>query len=153
VNVRKATLGDVQAIFALWMANKAATSYATVPVDRARALKSIRQCISGPQAFARVAVEDDGTIVGVLLGLKEELWFSPREEAKDLLFGAKHVLIGEALLREFCAWAWSFPRVVSVLMAMPYRGSGGAEMFESVGFVREGAVFCLGRHDVEQKVA
>lgn len=148
MSVRAATLADVEGILALGMRVKPRTVYATVAVDKERARRTCRQCISAPRAFARVA-EVDGVIVSALLGITEELWFSSRREAKDVVFLSEHGISACVLVEEFKAWAWSDPRVVHAVLA---QSSGVSmptfeRMLERSGFERVGSVFLLGRYD------
>lgn len=148
MSTRAASLADVETILALGMRVKPRTVYATMPVDKERARTNVRRCISSPQSFARVA-EVDGKIVGVLLGVREELWFSSAREAKDLAFYAEHSLSACALVKEFKAWAWSDPRTVNAVLAQ----SSGVDVekvdrwLPKMGFARVGGVFLLGRYD------
>jgi hypothetical protein len=152
--IRRATLADVEPMIDMLMRVKRASVYATVSVDKDRARKQMRQCISAPQAYAGVA-EVDGKIVGALLGIKDPLWFSRMLEAKDIVFGCVDPKVSTPLLRDFIAWAWRDPRVVNVLMS---QSSGQniertQQWFASQGFEVVGGVFRLGRYDEQQESA
>lgn len=153
--LRQAALSDVEQILDLHMRAKPRTVYATVLANRDVARRSVRQCISGPQAFAMV-VEHEGVIRAALLGVKEGLWFSSRREAKDITFVSEDAMASCALVDAFKSWAWQDPLVVHVILAQ----SSGVNVeatdrwMEKMEFERVGGVFLCGRWDVEgQRVA
>lgn len=155
MSVRKATLSDVDGILALGMRVKPRTVYATVPVDKVRAHRTCRQCISAPTAFAMVH-DDAGKIDAALLGVTEEMWFSSRREAKDIVFVSENPMASCALVEEFKAWSWRDPRVAHCVLAQSsgVNVAGTERWMERMGFERVGGVFMVGRWDVEgQKVA
>lgn len=153
--IRTATHSDVDGMLELMLRVKPNSIYAFVPFSKERARKTIRQCISGPQAYAKVA-EFEGKIVALLLAVKDQMFFSERLEAKDIVFLCEKPQCSTPLLRDFLAWAWTDQRVANVLMAQ----SSGIEVarttewFQREGFELVGGVFYLNRWDVEgQKVA
>jgi hypothetical protein len=152
--IRKAGLGDVDAIFFALQRAKQRTVYCTTRVVRERAVKTIRQCISGPQAYARVATDEDG-ISGVLLGIKEQIWFSDLLEAKDIVFCSQTAAAARDLVQDFSDWAWSDSRVAAVLLAQSSGRDVGrtTKWFEAMGFETVGAVHRLGRWDVPNQRA
>lgn len=153
--IRRATLSDVEPMIDALMRTKRRSVYATVTVDKDMARKTIRQCISAPQAYAAIT-EHGGQISGVLLGIKEQLWFSRMSEAKDLVYHAARASDLRDLLEDFCAWAWKDQRVCAVLVGQ----SSGVQVERTTGVIRAqgfdlvGGVFRLGRWDVpNQQVA
>jgi hypothetical protein len=152
--IRRATLADVASIMTLLMRVKVRTVYATTRISKERALKTLRQLISGPQCYAKVAVLD-GKVIGVLLGIKEPIWFSPELEAKDITFACEEPLLSCALADDFCTWAFADARVCAVLLA---QSSGVAvdrttTWLERKEFERVGSVMRLGRWDWKEREA
>jgi hypothetical protein len=146
--IRKATVADVEQILAFLMRVKPRTAYATIAVDKERARRTVRQCVGSPQAYAKIVVRD-GDVRGVLLGIKEELWFSARREAKDIVLACDVPAASCALVDDFKAWAWSDPRVVHVILAQSsgLAVDGMDRWMPKMGFARVGSVWCVGRWD------
>jgi hypothetical protein len=146
--IRAAAINDVEQLVDLLLRAKAKSVYATVLANRERMRRTIRQCVSAPQAYARVA-EVDGRIVGVLLGIKDQLWFADKLEAKDIAFVSEEPNQSRVLLNDFCAWAWRDGRVFTVAMAQStgIKVARTARWFQAIGFEQVGGVFLLNRWD------
>jgi hypothetical protein len=146
--IRKATLSDVASIEELGLRLKMKTPYALWPYDRERALKQIRNCISSPIACAFVA-EANEMLVGVILGVAQEMWFSKSRCASDLMFYSERAGAGYWLLRRFMAWAWGITSVKQILLGQ----SSGLDidmverMYMRLNFRKVGGLYELGRFD------
>jgi N-acetylglutamate synthase-like GNAT family acetyltransferase len=146
--IRAAALSDVLLIEALLLRLKMHSEYATVPVDRERGRKMMRHCISSPQGFAWVA-EHREKLCGVLLGIKQPIWFSARLSATDIVFYSQRPGDGRALVEQFTEWAWKDPRVEEVLCAQSsgHRVGRTDHWYQNLGFTRVGSVHRLARWD------
>jgi hypothetical protein len=146
--IRNAFLSDVSAIEELGLRLKIKTPYATWKYDRERGLKQIRYCISSNMGCAFVA-ETDGKLVGVMLGVAQEMWFSPQRVASDLLFYSERPGVGYFLLKRFMAWAWGIKSVHQILLGQ----SSGLQidavetLYRRLNFRKIGGMYELGRFD------
>lgn len=118
--IRRATLDDFPALYAVGDELRARSpTYRTVPLERARSLRTLANCINDSRGFAWVAcksAQDEPD--GLLLGIAEPMWWCNERYATDLVFFASRPWDYVMLLRQFLHWAHTVPRVVEVTMGV-----------------------------------
>ncbi len=146
--IRQATHADIPQLVEFFLAFKRRSPYATITHDLDRARATMRRCISSPGGYLALAMPE-GKIVAALMGETFEHWWSSRHYATDHILVSYQSGAGEALVRDFCRWAWSRPNVVEVLLGQSSgRHVDGAQMFyEGLGFERCGGLYRLSRYE------
>lgn len=143
--IRNATHSDIAVMLDIGRETlKNSPSY-PVDMDDYKASYSIRRCISDRNMCAFVA-EVDGKVVGFILGMHEEHFFSRECYATDLVFcvGKEHAEQAVWLLRRFLRWAKGFSKVKSIMLGissgMDLDGRLG-ELYKRHGFSHAGGLF------------
>lgn len=146
--IRQGGYTDLQAVFDLGMRLKRRTPYVTVPVDKEQAMKTLRQCISSKNGCIFID-EVSGEPAGVIVGIAEQLWYSSKRYATDLLLYSGAHRGGARLINAFLAWAWAHPAVVDVTMGVSsgLHSRTSHEWFVAQGFERVGGMYQMGRYD------
>ena len=120
-------------------------TYEQVALDANKARYMVRRSMSDKSMDTFVA-EVDGQVVGFLVALEEEHWFSKSRYATDLAFLVMPIHAEQAvwLLRRFIRWATGQPKVDMMMMGI----SSGldekgrlAELYKRHGFRDQGGVF------------
>lgn len=141
MTIRRATIEDFPQWSELCQRLLAKTPYAGIPPDMPTAAKLYGQCINSK--LGCVLVADHGRLTGTILGVAQELWWSRKRYATDLLFYSESPGDGLKLLRGFLTWAWSLPSVVEVTLGQ----SSGLDiertgiLYERVGLTRMGSIY------------
>lgn len=138
--IRAATLADVEGIKTLLLAMKRHTEFATVKIEPVRALKTVRQCISSPQGFCAVA-EHDGELTGVILAVKQALWYSTQPFASDLALYSRYPGEGAQLMQAMLDWADAAGCIVIAGQSSGQAVSRTQRWYESLGFTHVGGVY------------
>lgn len=151
--IRKGTSYDLQAVIELGYRLCDRTPLAKVPRDRPSIVQTITSCMNSQFGCCFVA-EHNKQLTGVILGTAQQLWFSRKRQAVDLMFTAETPRDGIRLLRAFVDWAWKVPGVVEVCGA---QSSGieverTAKVYERLGFERTGGVFSMRWEHRQQQV-
>jgi hypothetical protein len=114
VRIREARIPDLpQVLELLGRLHAKLESYVGAPLDRESLVFAFGRCVNDKRCAAFVA-EHEGALVGVLLGITQELWFSTAREALDLVTYSERAGAGPLLVRRFARWAERIPRVVAV---------------------------------------
>lgn len=117
--IRTATHADLKRILEIGRITLAKAPSYPVEMDDTKASYMVRRCIAdrGMEAFVAVV---DGEVVGFLLAMQEEHWFSKDCYATDLTFCVlpEHADQAVWLLRRFIRWAKSFSKVKSILLGV-----------------------------------
>lgn len=143
--IRAATHNDLPAIIEIGRNTLSNSPCYPVEMDDYKASYSVRRCISDRSMCAFVA-EVDGKVVGFILGMQEEHFFSRDYYATDLVFCVepKHADQAVWLLRRFLRWANSFPKVKSIMLGissgMDLNGRLG-ELYQRHGLKPAGGLF------------
>ena len=145
---------DVPALCELFLRLKRAGQYAFTPHDQDQATRTLRQCISSATKYARV-VEHEGQIRAVLLGATQQFWWGKRRFASDFALFSQLPGAGQALVQDFCDWAWKQPGVIEVLIGQSSADSIDATqtLFQDMGFERAGGLFRLTRYEALGRAA
>lgn len=117
--IRTATHADLKRILEIGRITLAKAPSYPVEMDDTKVSYMVRRCISDKSMEAFVAVVD-GEVVGFLLAMQEEHWFSKDCYATDLTFCVlpEHADQAVWLLRRFIRWAKSFSKVKSILLGV-----------------------------------
>ena len=139
--IRPATIEDYPQWHDLCYRLLKQTPYAGIEVDRASVAKIYGQCVSSRMGCVLVA--DSGKITGTIMGVAQELWWSRKRYATDLLFYSERPGDGIRLLRGFLDWAWALPSVAEVTLGQ----SSGIEiertglLYERLGLTKVGSIY------------
>lgn len=119
MHIRRARVEDLNTLVALCKAALAETPYAALPVDEALGRKVLLRAISAPTQFCEV-LEVDSAVVGVLIGCVDDIWWSTKKQASDLVFYVQpaHRGRGGVLARRFIGWARAQKGVALVGMSV-----------------------------------
>ncbi|HDS1207483.1 TPA: GNAT family N-acetyltransferase [Shewanella algae] len=145
--IRTATHADMNAIVSIGKVTLEKSPTYPVTLDDNKARYMVRRCISDRSMEIFVAVVD-GEVVGFIMGMMEEHWFSKDCYATDLTFCVlpEHGDQAVWLLRRFIRWAKSFPKVKSILLGvssgMDADGRIG-QLYERHGFTIVGGFYSL----------
>lgn len=152
--IREAKTGDMPAFIALVTRfREQLATYPNCPVDRASVVQTFGRCVSSAQHLALVS-ERDGEMVGALLAITQELWWSKAKEATDaMIFGSQGD--GYRMARRYIRWAWRRPHVEIVTLA---HSSGGdlrqvERLHKVLGMTTIGIIGQMVKPEVELEVA
>jgi len=143
--IRAATHNDLAAMLVIGRNTLSNSPSYPVEIDDFKASYTARRCISDRSMCAFVA-EIDGNVVGFILGMQEEHFFSRDCYATDLVFCVEPEHADQAvwLLRRFIRWAKSFPKVKSIMLGissgMDLNGRLG-ELYQRHGLEQAGGLF------------
>jgi hypothetical protein len=153
-SIRAATHADIPALVDLFLRLKRVSPYATIPYSLDDARAAMRRCISSPGGYLALS-ESGGKVVAALMGETYPFWWSRRHYAADLAFYSTRRGAGEALVEDFCRWAWSRPNVVEVLMGQSSgkRTAATQRMFTRMGFEVAGGIYRMNRYEAMRGVA
>lgn len=117
--IRTATHADLKRILEIGRITLAKAPSYPVEMDDTKASYMVRRCIAdrGMEAFVAVV---NGEVVGFLLAMQEEHFFSKDCYATDLAFCVLPEYADQAvwLLRRFIRWAKTFPKVKSIMLGV-----------------------------------
>jgi hypothetical protein len=123
-------------------------SYDGAELHRESLVHAFGRCVNDKTCRALVA-EHGGELVGVLLGITQELWFSRAREAIDLVTYSERAGAGPLLVRAFTRWALTVPRVVAVSIGQTSGTDDGGRyeqaLIKSSGFKRIGFILQRGQ--------
>ena len=117
--IRTATHADLKRILEIGEVTLIKAPAYPVDMDIPKTSYMVRRCISDKGMEAFVA-EVNGEIVGFLLAMQEQHWFSKDCYATDLAFCVlpEHADQAVWLLRRFIRWAKTFPKVKSIMLGV-----------------------------------
>lgn len=143
--IREATINDITAIIELGQDVIKRSPILQSPIEPLKARRFIRQMIASKAHLSLVA-EVDNKVVGCLLGLCDEYFYSKDKYATDLAFyvDVQHGNQAPWLLKRFIKWAKTQPRVVHIAMGIStgLDAKGDASrMYQKLGFEVVGNMF------------
>lgn len=131
--IRPAKVDDISSIIELG-AKLLDESPVLPPHDPLKARKALAFFISGARASVFVA-DHDGEIVGFIVGVLDEYWWSDAQYASDAAFFVEpnHRGYAVGLVKNLVAWAQKFKKVKQVSLGV----SSGLETYERTGKLYE----------------
>ena len=145
--IRPATLDDIPALRELLLFAWGDQAKALPGFNEDWTRNMVKELIKSEEGFARVA-EQDGKLIGVILGGLAMTWWSPKAQAQTVLV---YVLpthrgrLGLQLIKAFTDWAEAQGALRVVLnVSAGSSTERSAKLFERLGFTPEGAVFVRG---------
>ncbi len=139
--IRKAKAVDVHQVISLCTELHAKSSYSHIPIDNDKFKRLFVSMVFSNQSFIWVA-EYDGEITAVLMGMVDEVFFSKKKYATDLLFHSKRG--GGYLVRRFIKWAKEQKNVVDILVGVS-SDVGDAKrvgaLYEALGLKHSGGIY------------
>lgn len=149
--IRPATPSDLPAIKALLLCALDESAQALPAYDEARVERVLEILMNSGHGYCKVLVADEGAeagqIVGLLMGVLVELWYSRARQATDLLFYLKPGYRGRGglrLLRDFLRWARGFCDCEQIFLGVSIGGQAAERteaLYTRLGFQRVGAGF------------
>lgn len=115
MRVRAATPADLPQLIELTLRLKPKTPWAGIELDRPALVRTYSMCMSSLFGCAFVLEDKGGRVTGMIIGVAQQLWWSRRRYATDLVFYSEKG-DGRRLLQAFRRWAWSVPGVVEITM-------------------------------------
>ena len=143
IEIRRATLDDVDAIVALGQFAHYLSANAQYPYASGRARILVASCICRGNMVALVAVRD-GEIVGFLLGHRDSHTYMDMDYATDLAFVSQSPGAGRKLLKVFEDWAFS-QNVDQIVLGVVNGGKDLKPLYERMGFQHVGGMFTKNR--------
>jgi len=140
--IRDAAASDINDIYVFCIKALKQAVYGGVPYDERKIRKLICRYVSSKQMFCKLSVID-GEICGILSASAQEIFFSRKKEASDLIFYAEKGGEGAKLLLEFKKWADKKDVALSGISVM-FGGESidrTGKLIESCGFERVGGVY------------
>ncbi|GLP95278.1 GNAT family N-acetyltransferase [Paraferrimonas sedimenticola] len=143
--IRLATHNDIDAILAIGEATLAESPSYPVEFSDKKARYMVRRAISDRTMDCFVA-EVNGQVVGFLIALWEEHFFSKDAYATDMAFcvSPKHGDQAVWLLRRFIRWASQFPKVKTLMLGVSSGHTDAArigQLYERHGFQAIGGLY------------
>ena len=141
--IREATVNDAPAIWRLAQEVHSTAYYSSIPLSEQKCKRLISMMIGSPTQFAWLA-ERGGEIQGVLLGGVDEILWSTKKEASDILFYVRNTAKGDGvrLARQFIGWARNIPSVYLVGLSVSTGNPDEAErLYEGLGLRRLGGIY------------
>lgn len=117
--IRHATLADIPELLELSYEVHGKTHYRAVPLDERVYTGTLRRMIASKQHCVLLAKKDD-ELVGFLLGITQQVFFSRKKYATDLVIYVKpdSGTAGAQLVMRFLAWARSQPGVLQIILGV-----------------------------------
>ena len=151
--IREAVYEDLDAIVALGYEARERSWYRHIPPDEPKFRKLTLRIMTSQQHLALVA-ERGGMVVGVLLAVSDEIFFSRAKSVTDILTYVRPAAAGDGarMARYLIRWAKARPSVCQIVLSISGDivdpGRTGS-MYESLGLARQGGTFAWyrGVHD------
>ena len=139
--IRAANVSDIHKVLELAKKMHPHSSYRHIPIDEGKFKKLFAVMVCSKQAWVWVAEYDD-KITAVLMGMKDEVFFSRKKAVTDVLFLS--LKGGGYLARRFVKWAKSDPAVIDIRVGLT-SGMKSAERtglaYEKLGLKNVGAIY------------
>lgn len=145
IKTRCAVAGDAQAVTNLLLRGRSELAHSLdIHEDIDKAQGVLAQFAASPAHFFYV-LETGDEIVGALVGMVAPIWWSRDEVATDLFFYVAPEYRGHGihLLKRFIAWAKGFDSVRRIFLSISIDNERAAQLYERVGFVRNGNSFVM----------
>lgn len=142
--LRAAQHADMRDMLKLGRQMHAESWYAYLPFDEEKVANLLHTLISHELGFAQV-IEQDGEIIGGLLGFIGEFWFCHERIASDYaLFvtpGRRGSIGAVRLVKHFIEWADLHHAEVSLAVSTGVRIQETGELYEALGLTHVGGVY------------
>jgi hypothetical protein len=147
--IRKATFDDIPAMLALGRRAHVRSRYRDIAVDEAQAKLNAASMMTNRAQCVFVA-EEEGRLVGMLMGVSMPWFFSREPYATDLFVYAEKAGAGRALVQRFVHWAFEERRVAGVELLTSFGGDARQQrlteaMYKRLGAERVGSYFSIRR--------
>lgn len=114
-------------------------------VNDLHARKTMLRCMNDKSMSMWVA-EHKGKVVGFLMAIKEQEWYSTDKYATDICFCVhpQHGNYAPTLIRRFRKWAKSDPKVTDIFMAISTgldKDGRAGRMYQKLGFAPVGGMY------------
>jgi hypothetical protein len=141
MNVRRARYDDMPAMLDYMKEYHKTSNLSNIPFIRADAAKILDYCIGHKECQPLIAVDDEGTLHGILCGMLEPYFFNKKMYyATDLQFMSKGA--GMQLLAEFKRWANSMG-AETIMMAVSSGDARADAFLELSGLEQAGNMYVL----------
>jgi len=146
MGVRLATPEDITAALILGRSTLERSVINAEVIDL-HARKVMRRCCNDKSMGMWVA-EHDGKIVGFLMAIKEQHWFSDSKYASDICFcvDPQHGNYAPSMIKRFQKWAMSDKKVTDITLGI----SSGLDadertgrMYQKLGFTKVGGIYSI----------
>lgn len=143
MEIRKATLDDVEAVVALGERGHSKSSNARFAFSGMRARVLVATCVCRRNMAAFVACKD-AKIVGFILGHSEEYPYIAMRYATDFALYAESPGAGRKLVDRFTQWAFDEAGADQMILGVIYGGrseKGATALYKRLGFDHVGGMF------------
>lgn len=140
--IRKAILEDMEALIKLGRkAHQTSPTYRDVPMDETKCRMLVINSLADKDSVILVA-ERNGRVTGFLIGIAEELFFSRKKYATDLMVYSDRSGEAAQLIRRFHFWAKQ-RGCVEVIMGTSFGGSleRTEPLYDALGMKRIGSMY------------
>lgn len=141
--IRKAEVRDAPAIWELAQEAHSTAYYSSIPLSEVKCKRILAMMIGSPSQFAWVS-EKEGGVHGVLLGCVDEILWSTKKEATDILFYVRPCSKGDGfrLAKKFISWARNIPAVYMIGFSVSTGEPREAErLYQGLGLTRLGGIY------------
>jgi len=139
--LRPANVSDVHEVIALCKSEHVRGSYSHIEIDENKFKRLFAAMVCSKQAFVWVA-EYEGEITAIIMGIIDEVFFSRKKYATDILFVSRRG--GGYLIKRFIKWARDNPSVIDIRMGVS-SDSGDPErvgkLYEGLGLNKIGGLY------------
>lgn len=145
--IRQATTADVPALVALGERMHKESSFSSMRFSREKVYKRLVTLVQADYGFA-VAVEQEGRVVGGMVGAVFEDWYTTDKVATDFALFLepefRNGITAARLVSRFVSWAKaSGAKQIRPGVSTGEVGAGAERLYEHFGFRRVGALFAL----------
>jgi len=144
IEIRRATLDDVDAIVAIGQRAHSLSANAKYPFAEGRAKILIASCVCRHEMCAIIA-SIDTKVVGFLLGHADRYPYIDMQFATDLAIVSEVPGAGRKLLKAFEAWAFGVVGVDQIILGAVYGGRDSTALYTRIGFKHVGGMFTKNR--------
>ena len=152
--VRIADIPDMKSIVELGYELLEKSTSNGIKVDESKFKMLVAGMIGSKKGIVYVVVDDNDVPQGFLLGMIDELFYSPQRFATDLATYVREEYrhLAPRMYKKFIAWAKSKPKVVEITLGIS-SGIGDTErvgkLYEKLGFSRMGGLYMtqVKKHD------
>ena len=144
MQIRKATFADIPEMIDLGKRGHSLSENRHLEFDEPGAKLFGAQCMSSNGLCAFVA-EDEGRIIGLLLGQEQQWPYLKAKLATDCVFFAERCDAFRALMHAFEAWAFDERKVDQIVMGVTFGGNSSAPLYKRMGFAQTGGTFIKNR--------
>lgn len=141
MQIRRASYNDIKSVLDYMEEYHKESSLSDIPFDRKSSFQIVQYYIEHKDSLPLIAVEDDGTLKGLLFGSLEPFFFNQKKSyGTDLMFisgGAGH-----KLWRKFKDWAFEMG-ADRVIMGVSSGEQRAGQLLEALGMKQTGGMYEL----------